>query len=207
MSERPKRAYASPKRQQQAEETRQRITAAAHELLLTAGYDGMTIDAVAKAAGVATPTVYAVFGSKRGIFSAILDRVRFGPDYQEAVARVMDAADSVEELRMVPRIARRIYDAEQDLIRVLSGAGVVAPELSEALQEREEARMAHQTLHITRLQAAGRLRQGLDPDAARDVLWTMTARDVYSLLVLERGWSSDRYEAWLADTLALLLTQ
>jgi len=28
-----------------------------------------------------------------------------------------------------------------------------------------------------------------------------TGRDVYRMLVLERGWSSDEYESWLAATL------
>ena len=35
----------------------------------------------------------------------------------------------------------------------------------------------------------------------RDILWMYTGRDVYRMLVLERGWSSDEYESWLAETL------
>lgn len=206
MSERKKRTYASPKRLQQADETRQRITDAAHELLLSSGYDGMTIDAVAKAAGVAPPTVYAIFGSKRGILAAIIDRVRFGAAYRDAVARVREAKDPVEELCMVPRIARRIYDAERDMLGVLSGAGVVAPELSAALQEREDERYQHQATHITRLEAAGQLRPGLTRPMAQDILWAFTGRELYRQLVQERGWSSDQYEEWLTDTLTRLLT-
>jgi AcrR family transcriptional regulator len=207
MSEKKKRGYDSPKRQQQAEETRRKITDAAHELLLASGYDKMTIESVAKAAGVAAPTVYAVFGSKRGILAAIIDRARFGEGYTEAVARAKTAEDPIEELRLVPKIARRVYDAERDLIGVLRGAGVVAPELSEVLQEREGSRYQGQVFHINRLVEAGRLRSGLPPEEARDILWTFTGRDLYRLLVQERGWSSDRYEEWLADTLTRLLTE
>ena len=32
----------------------------------------------------------------------------------------------------------------------------------------------------------------------RDILWMYTGRDVYRMVVLERGWSSD--ESWLAVT-------
>jgi hypothetical protein len=32
-----------------------------------------------------------------------------------------------------------------------------------------------------------------------------TGRDIYRMLVRERGWSSQKYEHWLADTLVLSL--
>jgi hypothetical protein len=35
----------------------------------------------------------------------------------------------------------------------------------------------------------------------RDVLWAFTGRDFYRMLVIERGWSSDEYEHWLAGLL------
>ena len=34
----------------------------------------------------------------------------------------------------------------------------------------------------------------------------LTSRDVYRMLVHESGWSADRYQAWLSDTLVRLLT-
>ena len=37
-------------------------------------------------------------------------------------------------------------------------------------------------------------------------LWMLTSRDVYRMLVHESGWSADRYQAWLSDTLVRLLT-
>jgi hypothetical protein len=39
------------------------------------------------------------------------------------------------------------------------------------------------------------------PAAARDVLWTLCSHATYDQLVTRRGWSPDRYEAWLADAL------
>ena len=58
-------------RQRQAEATRKMIVSAAQSLFLEHGYTGTTIEAIAEQAGVATSTVYAVFGSKRGILRAI----------------------------------------------------------------------------------------------------------------------------------------
>ena len=34
-----------------------------------------------------------------------------------------------------------------------------------------------------------------------DILWAFTGRDLYRMLVIERGWSSDEYEHWLAELL------
>ena len=47
----------------------------------------------------------------------------------------------------------------------------------------------------------GALRAGLSVEAARDVVWTLCSLAVHDLLVLERGWSYERYEAWLASAL------
>jgi hypothetical protein len=52
----------------------------------------------------------------------------------------------------------------------------------------------------------GGLRAGLDPDRARDIVWTLIAPEVYELLVGDRGWSNDEYERWLAQALADAIT-
>jgi len=58
---------------------------------------------------------------------------------------------------------------------------------------------------VRSLALVGALRPGLDAAHATDVLWTLTAHDVYRLYVRDRGWPPDRYEAWLAGALATLL--
>src|SRR4030065_1779120 len=63
----------STHRQRQAQATRDMIGTAAQALFLEQGYICTTIDAIAERAGVATSTVYAIFGSKRGILRAIRD--------------------------------------------------------------------------------------------------------------------------------------
>ena len=58
-------------RQRQAQATANMIVAAAKDLFLEQGYTSTTIEAIAERADVAVSTVYAVFGSKRGILRAI----------------------------------------------------------------------------------------------------------------------------------------
>ena len=195
------RSYRSQVRQQQAENTRERIAEAAQRLLMTKGYAGMTVDALAKKAGVAPQTVYAVFGSKRGVLSELLDRGTVGPEYHELVAMAVQTPQPGPRLRYAARIARHTHagqTATQDLLR---GAGVVAPELSTLERDRESRRYDAQQPLIDYLAEHAYLRRDVPVAAARDILWTLTGRDIYRMLVSERGWSPEQYESWLGDQL------
>src|SRR4030088_1308610 len=75
-----KRAYDSPRRREQAASTRAAILDAALKLFEQQGYVATPVAAIAKEAGVALKTVYAVFGTKRGVLVALRSRlVRGGP--------------------------------------------------------------------------------------------------------------------------------
>ena len=42
------------------------------------------------------------------------------------------------------------------------------------------------------------LAPGLSVERATDLLWALGAAEMYRLLVSERGWAPEQYEAWLA---------
>lgn len=192
-----KRVYESPARQQQAVETRARIAEAARGILEETGYAGMTIPAVAKAAGVAVPTVYAIFGSKKGIVSELLDAARFGEEYRKLVAEARAEKDPMKLLDFPPRFSRRIYEAEIPVENLLQGAGMVAPELAAVEDERNCQRYDSQVMVVDALERGRMLRSGLTRDAARAILWSLTSREMFRMLVRERGWTGDEYEDWL----------
>lgn len=205
MAKTPDRTYRSDLRQRQADETRRKIADTARRLFVSVGFDGTTIDAIAREAGVAAQTVYSTFGSKRGILVELMERSILGPGTEEAIRQVMAAPDPVARLRLIPRVARQVYDARRAELELLQGAGVIAPELAALARELECQRFEAQHQHITMLAEAGRLRAGLDVPAARDILWALTAWELYRSLVQERGWSSDQYETWLGDLLVTAL--
>jgi AcrR family transcriptional regulator len=163
--------------------------------------------AVAKKAGVAVATVYAIFGSKTGILSEILDAARFDESYQSLVRQAMHTSDPRERLRFPARIARRIYESEHSVLDLLRGAGTVAPTLAQSESERECTRYDAQAGMIQFLVRSRNLRPGLDPEHARDILWSLTSRDLYRLLVRERRWTAQQYEDWLAGTLVEALVR
>jgi AcrR family transcriptional regulator len=196
-----KRPYKSLVRQRQAGDTRRRIVEATRQLLLSEGYAGMTIESIAQRAEVSAQSVYAIFKSKTGILTELLDQSTFGADYDEAVGLALGATVPETRLRLAAPIARQIHDAQSAVFDLLRGAGVVAPELAKLERQRENLRYERQEAMIISLRDAGRLRPGLEHATARDIFWMLTGRDVYRMLVRERGWSSQKYQDWLADTL------
>ena len=188
-------------RLRQAGDTRRRIAAAARLLLQSAGYAGMTIEAIAKQAEVSAASVYAIFKSKTGILIELLDQSAFGADYEAAVRRALSAENAETRLRLAAPIARQIHDAQSATFDLLRGAGVVAPELAKLEQQREDLRYERQERMILSIGEARRLRPELDHRTARDIFWMLTGRDVYRMLVRERGWSSQKYQDWLANVL------
>jgi len=196
-----KRLYKSLVRQRQAGDTRLRIVEATRQLLQSEGYAGMTVEGIAQRAEVSAQSVYAIFKSKTGILTELLDQSTFGPDYEDAVRRALSARDPETRLRLAAPIARQIHDAQSATFDLLRGAGVVAPALAKLERQRERLRYERQERMINSLRDARRLRPALDYTTARDIFWMLTGRDVYRMLVRERGWSSQKYEGWLADTL------
>jgi len=196
-----KRLYKSLVRQRQAGDTRLRIVEATRQLLQSEGYAGMTVEGIAQRAEVSAQSVYAIFKSKTGILTELLDQATFGLDYEDAVQKALSARDPETRLRLAAPIARQIHDAQSATFDLLRGAGVVAPELAKLERQRERLRYERQERMITSLRDARRLRPALDYTTARDIFWMLTGRDVYRMLVRERGWSSQKYEGWLADTL------
>jgi len=202
---RKKRFYKSLVRERQADDTRRRIVEATRRLLESEGYAGMTIEAIAQRAEVSAQTVYAIFKSKTGILAELINQSSFGPTYQELVEQALSTHDPEERLRLAARIARQIHETQSATFDLLRGAGVVAPELAALEQRRECVRYERQESTAILLRDSGRLRAGLDYSTARDLFWMFTSRDIFRMLVRERGWSAQRYEDWLAQTLITTL--
>lgn len=196
------RKYHSPAREQQAGQTRERILDAARKMILNKGFAEATIEAIAGDAGVAAPTVYAAFGSKRGILQGLMERAAFSSGYTNLVREAMQSDDPETRLRYAAKIARSIFDSLRNESEVLRGATAVAPEF---VHEKERIRYERQEGLIKLLEDKGALRPELNVTAARDILWTLTSYDIHRRLVVERKWSADRYEKWLGDTLVRTL--
>lgn len=96
-----RRSYHSPRRQEQANITKARIVAAAMQLVKEKGYADMTLEAIAREAGVAPQTVYAVCGSKKGVLAAILENTVEAKKYdklRDSIPQIMTGKERVREI-------------------------------------------------------------------------------------------------------------
>ncbi|WP_068468887.1 TetR/AcrR family transcriptional regulator [Candidatus Protochlamydia phocaeensis] len=201
MKEEKKRSYYSENRDAQAAQTRCHILKAAKRLFQTEGFDRVTINKLAQAAEVSMPTIYAIFKSKRGILQSLIDEAFPPEQFAALIDNSMQEESPKNCLSLTAKLSRQIYDAEKELMDILRGASVVAPEFKELEQEREQRRYNRQGEYINKMMKAKFLAKGLPLQKARDILWTLTGRDMYRMLVVERKWSSDEYEEWLAQLL------
>ena len=201
MKQEKKRTYNSENRDVQAAQTRSRILEAALELFKTEGFDRVTINKLAKAAGVSMPTIYAIFKSKQGVLQSLIDEALPPEQFAALVDDSMQEKSPKKRLSITAKLARQIYDAERELMDILRVASVIAPEIKELEQEREKRRYERQGEYVKMMMKEKSLAKGLTLQKARDILWTLTARDMYRMFVVERGWTSDEYEKLLAQLL------
>lgn len=202
-----KRPYHSPTRQRHAEETRRHIIDAARTLFRRSGYAGTTIEDVAKAAGISPKTVTAVFGSKRDLLSALVEQAEFGPQFQETRDILHGEPTVQQRLELAARLTRQAYEALTPEFDLLRGASAVATEIADVARNVGERRRQREAHLIHDLADHHLLRNGLTPDDALDEMWALTSFDVYRALVIERGWSPDRYESWLIGLLVQRLLE
>jgi AcrR family transcriptional regulator len=200
------RRYNAELRSVRALETRQRILTAAKGLFNERGIDNVTVDALSAAAGVSSPTVYALFRSKAGILKALIEGAFFGDAYKTIAERTEATSDPIELLRITASISRTIFDTEREEIGLMRGASAFSPELKQAEVEFEQIRFELQERRARLLVRTNAAARKLGLAKVRDIMWMYTGRDIYRMFVLERGWSSQEYEDWLAKTLIRELT-
>ena len=183
-------------RQRQAQATRDMIVSSAQALFLEQGYICTTIDVIAERAGVASSTVYAIFGSKRGILRAIRDTWHERTHMREAIANSSESANPAERLDQLAGATRRQWELGAEVTAIYTGAAAADPraaaELTQALAGR---RVGLQSFAKT---LEPHLRDGLDSEHAAAILQVMCMPEIFDELVRHSGWSADEYQAWLA---------
>jgi AcrR family transcriptional regulator len=203
-----RRTYNGALRKEQAQMTRGRILDAARRLLLSGTYSSVTMEEIAREAGVAYQTVYAVFGTKLRLAQGLIDT---GFPHVADALKLFDQLGQSDDpelgLRTGARVNRLIYELCADLLRFMRESG--DPGLLARYREREEQRLTGMIQFgvAALLERSGRLRQGISPSEALAVIWALSGPDQYTQLVFERGWTPSRYEEWLGDSFINTLLQ
>jgi AcrR family transcriptional regulator len=204
-----RRPYDSPVRQEQAAQTRARIVEAAGELFMAQGYGRTTVRQIADAAGVAPDTVYATFGAKPRVLTAVIDARLSGGT---GAANVMDRPAALA-VRDEPDQRRQIQLFAHDIAQVVSRVGPVfemmrsaastEPAMADVYAEMQGYRLENMRRVVGWIAARGPLR--LPPARAAETIWAIAAPDTARHLMEGRGWTPARWADWLADVLTRTL--
>jgi AcrR family transcriptional regulator len=202
------RGYASPLRDRHAAETRARILEAAAGLFEARGYGRTTVRAMAERADVAVDTVYATFGTKGRVLTALIDQ-RLAPrgdvnvmDRPEALA-VRDEPDQRRQLHLFARDIAQVIERVGPVYEIMRTSATVEPTMADVHAEMDRYRLRNMSKVAGWLADRGPLR--VDVDRAAQIIWALASPDVARMLRHGQGWSSDEYADWLEDALARTL--
>lgn len=204
-SDRTSRQYHSPRRLEQAEATRRAILQAARTLFAAQGYQGTTLQAIAQAAAVSAPTIYAVFGSKAAVLSALVKSAGADEDIRALSREAFAATDPHLQLRLAARVICAIQQRDPDIVDLLWQAGGSDPDLVAVWRQSHRQQLARLGGIVESLAQKQALKPELSLEQATDTLWALASPEMYRLLTRERGWTAQQFEDWLTDSATHLL--
>jgi AcrR family transcriptional regulator len=181
------RHYEQRARAEEAEKTRRRILDAVVTRLRAAPSEPVSVERIAEMAGVARSTVYAIFGSRAGLFDAV------GQDLGERLGyrRLVEAShhpNAREAFRGGMRAASEMLAGERDIWRALHSMAKLDEEaVGGVVARREEERAAAMARIAAQLHEQGHLRDGISVQEADDILWVITSFESFDLLYSGRG--------------------
>ena len=172
------------------------------------GYGATTIEAISRASDVPQATVYRLFSSKQGILKALLDASIAGDDEPVAlterppVRSLLSASDPRDQLARLAAVSVDINTRTAPIYGILTSAASSDQEASALLDDLTRQRQHGQGRVATSLARSGALRPRLRARDAADIIHALASPELYRLLVIDRQWTTNRYQEWLAGTLA-----
>ena len=181
----PKRGTGGRPTREEAARREARIVEVAMQLFIERGFDSTSIDAVAEAAGVSKPTLYARYRDKRALFEAVLnERVR------EWLAPLSAAAEALT-LQAEPRDAEEVLNALSRTLLARSqdpgAAALTRCIVAQALQFPDLAKLAYEEGWLRGVRAVARLLEVLVAQGQIEIDDVEIAADLFLNLILGRS--------------------
>ena len=187
----PTRPYEQRQRAEAAERTRRRILETVVEHLRASPSQPVSVEEIAERAEVARSTVYAIFGSRAGLFDAVAAHVL----EHDAYDRLLEAkfeTDAREHLRAGFQSGVEMLARERDVVRALfSMAQLDEDAVGAVVRRREQERAKGMRRLVKRLREQNLLAPGVSPARAEHTLWVLTSFESFDLLYTGRGLSAD----------------
>ncbi len=167
---------------QDGDDTRQRILEAAAQVFAEKGYARATTRALARAAGVNEVTLFRHFGSKQGLFSAIVEAYA-APALNTAIAAQLSGDYRQDLLIMGTAVLQALLERRESMRLMLCEAEHF-PKVRQVMAQ--NPRQLRQALagYLRKQMAQGRVRP-LHPEAAAQAFWGMFFAYTVSLWLVD----------------------
>ncbi len=184
------RPYVQRARAESADRTRRQVLDAARAAVLAEGRLEFSVGDIAADARVARSTIYATFGSRTGLLAALADDALHRAGLEQVIAEYRQP-DAVVALERSLRASCRMYAADHRVFTRMLMLREVDPEAAEPLARSQGDRAYGMADLSGRLAAQGRLRPGMTPERAADILWVLTGFWTFDELFSGRGLDAD----------------
>ncbi len=144
--------------------------------------------------------MYDHFGPKAGLLGAMIARSEELAGLQQHLQNVVAQVDGIAMVRAMLDAVVAAEPLVYPYSRVVYAARLDDPLAAEMWQARMASRRAGMGLVFGRLASDGRLRPGLPVDEAAEIAWAIASPHQYEYLVVDCGWSVERYRAHLEAT-------
>ncbi|BAK34335.1 putative TetR family transcriptional regulator [Microlunatus phosphovorus NM-1] len=206
MSESGKRSYVSTLRDAQARQTRRQVVAAAGRLFAGQGFAATTIEAIAAEAGVSRKTVFTSVGNKVALLKLAYDYAMAEDDEpvpmveRSGLQVVIAEPDPYQQMKLYAAFVTETGARTSALWLALRGAAEVDPEARELYTRWEQERLdSMRSGPVPVFVERGVLRPDVTPDEAAVIFWMLIDPALYHRLVLQAGWSAERFQSWLYE--------
>jgi AcrR family transcriptional regulator len=202
-----KRPYESTLRGAQARSTREVIIAAATRLFVEQGYVAASIEQIAAAAGVSRATIFTSVGGKPMLLKRALDVAIVGDDQPVALPErprsvaIRAEPDPRRYLTLYAELVTEMGGRLAGIYEAVRGAAGADPDARALWESHLEQRRTGAANVVGDILRKGRLRKGVDPEVAADIVWVLNDPGLYHSLVHRRHWTPGKYRAWLAATM------
>jgi len=206
-SEVQKRRYASARRDESALQTRRAIAAAAAVRFVRDGYAATSLADVARDAGCARPTVFAVFGSKSALMKQVLDEALAGDDEPGLVSErswfqpVWTARTPEEVCAAYADVCLVIGSRAAPAFEAVRRAVDADPEVRALWDSLLANRRAGAQMIVDRVATISGRRRGRQFDRAVDRVWFLNDPAHYTAFVDVCGWTDGAFRDWLEQGL------
>jgi AcrR family transcriptional regulator len=179
--------------------TWQAVVAAARELFAESGYSKATVQQIARRARVSPATVYAQCGGKQGLLKTLMDDWTAGPLVGEIIEACAKVPSGEEKLRALADGYVAIYEASEDIMRIVTDAAAAAEGPAEFLATANAHHLEALVAIVAQIRKAGDLKMGLsNQEAARIIYWHFRFEQL-KLAADDFGWGIERTCDWIRE--------